>query len=103
VVGERKSIEVSGFVWDFENDGNVEHLARHGVSVVDVYAVLASGPLFYLNIGEHAARYAMVGHDAKRRSLIIYLLPTAEASVWKPVTGWQSALAHSLLEQEGKL
>ncbi len=102
MVGKRRHIEVEGFLWDFEADGNVEHLAQHDVRIADVNAVLAFGPLFFHNGREHAATYGMVGRDGRNRSLIIYLRPTAEGGVWKPITGWQSRLAHRILEQEGR-
>lgn len=103
MVGNRRHIEVEGFFWDFDPDGNVEHRAQHDVRIADVNAVLAFEPLFFQNAGEHAATYAMIGRDSRQRSLIIYLVPTAEGGVWKPITGWRGRLAHRILEQEGRI
>lgn len=103
MVGERHHINVEGFLWDFEADGNVEHLARHNVRIADVNAALGFGPLFFQNIQARSATYAMIGRDGSNRSLIIYLVPTADDGIRKPITGWQSRLAHHILEQEGRI
>jgi len=103
MLGEQREIEVEGFAWDFEPDGNVAHLAGHDVRIADVNAVLAFGPMFLRSLSEHAATYVMVGRDNRNRSLLIYPVATPEHGIWKPVTGWQSGDAHRLLQEGGRL
>jgi hypothetical protein len=103
VVGERDEIEVNDFAWDYAPTGNVAHLARHGVSVDDVYAVLGWGPLYFRNLPGRRASHVMIGRDSHDRSLLITLLSTSEIGTWEPVTGWQSAAAHRVLEEEGRI
>jgi hypothetical protein len=103
VVGEPDSIDVQSFIWDFSPDGNVDHLARHSVTPEDVEALLESDPLFFRSPPSRRSTHAMIGRDGRGRSLIVYLLGSADPSIWEPVTGWQSKIAHRLLEEEGRL
>jgi hypothetical protein len=52
-------IDVEGFLWDFGEGGNVEHLARHEVSIADVEAVLAFEP--FLPKHRRPSRYSRDG------------------------------------------
>jgi hypothetical protein len=101
MVGERAVLHVAGFLWDFTPGGNVEHLARHDLTITDIDDVLRASPLYFRSLDTGAATHAMIGRDAQSRSLLIYLVPTTTSGIWKPVTGWQSSLAHKILEQEG--
>src|SRR5438552_5619895 len=103
MVGERVNIRVIGLSWDYLEDGNVEHLAKHDVLASNAEAVLANSPLFFRNVPGHRATHVMIGTDNRGRSLYISLAPTPEAGEWKPMTGWRSGLAHRLLEREGTL
>jgi hypothetical protein len=105
MVGEPEDIDVQAFAWDHNPGGNVEHLARHGVTPEDVEAVLDFVPLFFMAEAEADRRstHAMVGRDGRNRSLVIYLIAVFPPGVWEPVTGWRSALAHELLEREGRI
>lgn len=102
MVGERDDIEIEGFLWDFSPGGNVEHL-HDGVSPEDVEAVLRWGPIVYRNLPGRAASHAIIGRDEQGHSLIIYIRETSIAGIWEPITGWRSALAHRLIENEERL
>lgn len=65
--------------------------------------MLVGHPLFYRNLPGRRASHVMIGRDGRGRSLYIALLAVTEVGNWFPVTGWQSALAHRLLEQEGRI
>ena len=97
---EPAEIELLGFLWEYEPDGNVEHLARHDVSPDDVYAVLQSSPMFFLNLPEPTASHIMIGPDGRGRVLYIALLATPETGIWKAVTGWDSRLARRIYYSE---
>lgn len=101
VVGERSEIEIDELLWDYGQDGNVAHIARHGVSPRDIYEVLGWGPLTYRDIGESPGVYSVVERNARNHSLIVYLVETETPRVWYPITAYRSRLAHDLLEKEG--
>ena len=103
MVGEPVDIEILSFIWDYRPGGNVDHLARHDVTTEDVVAVRAGKPLFFHNLPGRAASHVMIGRDGRGRSLYVALLAAADPGVWIPITGWQSALAHGLLEEDGQI
>lgn len=103
MAGEAVGVDVQGFEWDYSEEGNINHLARHDVTSEDVEAVLAWDPLYFRNEVAGSATYVMVGQDRRGRSLLVFLRPTTTLGVYKPVTAWQSGDAHELLRREGRI
>ena len=54
-------IEVADFEWDWDEGGNVDHVAKHGVYPEDVSEVKNSNPRFGLNDPEKSATHVMIG------------------------------------------
>jgi hypothetical protein len=81
VVQERVDLTVISFAWDFNPEGNVRHLADHGVSIENVNAFHANDPLFFRNVLGRAASHVMVGRDNRGQSLYVTLKVTAQPGV----------------------
>lgn len=69
-------MEVDGLVWDDEEDpeGNVHHIARHGVDVWEVREVLESAPVFLeaeQSLGPNPV-FVAIGHTAAGRLLEVW-------------------------------
>jgi len=101
LVGERTDLVVISLLWDFAADGNVAHLARHGLQPENINAVLMNQPIFFRNVPGRRASHVMIGRDDRDRSLYVTLLAAGRPGYWAPVTGWRSALAHEILQREG--
>ncbi|HEY7269364.1 MAG TPA: hypothetical protein VH951_06025 [Dehalococcoidia bacterium] len=88
MVGGPASANVEGFEWTDGPGGNIEHLARHGVSPADVHEVRDNDPLFFDNLpgAWRVATIVMVGQNLRHQSLIVFLIATANPGIWKPVT-----------------
>lgn len=68
---------IKGLDWDDENDpeGNVQHIAKHGVTPREVSEVLESGPAVFLlemETEEGSPYYVVVGYTAEGRMLEVY-------------------------------
>lgn len=105
VSDEPAEVTVNGFEWDFEAGGNVDHLASHGVSPGDVHFVHEHDPIYVRNLPSlsRSATHVMVGRDARKRSLAIFIVETARRGIWYVLTGRRGADAHALLERHGRI
>jgi len=73
-------IFVRKLVWD---KANIEHIARHGVTPVEVEEVCVADSFILYG---HSGRTMIVGPTKKGRALSIVLDPEIEEGVWYPVT-----------------
>jgi hypothetical protein len=73
------------------DDGNVDHMAPHGIRERDVRQVLDHEPVFLPNKKGHAASVVMIGPTFGGRLLTIPLSQTAVERRWRPVTAWDSS------------
>jgi hypothetical protein len=105
VSDETDDINVSGFEWNFDAGGNVDHLALHGLTPDDVRFVRDHNPIFVRNVPglQRSAIHVMVGRDSRRRSLAIFMVEASRVGIWYVVTGRRGADAHDLLERHGRI
>jgi hypothetical protein len=73
---------------DFDQE-NIDHLARHGVTMKDAFEVLYNAPRFFLNQPNRTGTHVMVGPDLEGRFFLISIEPTQREGVWRPVTAWK--------------
>jgi len=102
VVRERTRIAIRGFRW---NEWAIEHLAEHDVTPQGVDFIRTHEPLVYRTEPPEFrfATHALVGRDARRRSLIVFISETDDRGTWRVHTAYRARLAHDLLEREGRL
>jgi len=81
------SISIEG--WDLD-EGNIEELAAHGVTVEILDQVAEERPRFRRNKKRRAATHQMIGPDQSGRIWVICILEI-RLSIWRPVTGWGAA------------
>lgn len=88
-------MRIQGFLWDEEDDedGNVAHIARHGVDADEVEEALTLRPLV-LRTGD--GRYLGYGKTADGRPLFVVFVPK-EAGLVKPLT------ARTMTDREKRL
>jgi len=77
---------VDAFGWD---DQNAEHIARHGISDVEVEQLLSNRHLIVPNKG-HEPRMFLVGQTNGGRLLTVVIEPTRDEGTWRPVTAWEA-------------
>lgn len=74
--------------FDFD-DGNLEKLARRGISPSHVRQVHRNGPMFRRNKRSVTATWLMTGRDDGGRELVVAVLWADEAErILRPITGW---------------
>ena len=101
MVNEPREVDIRGFRWLVRN---IMHLLNeHDVTVDDVLDVIERPYLTFRSLDNRASSHVIVGRDGRARSLILYVSETNERGRWFVHTGWESELAHRLLEQEGLL
>ncbi len=85
-------VEVVGFEWDWDEDGNVDHIGRHAVSPEDVGEVKDNKPRFGQNPAYKSATHIMVGPNLAGRYLHVAMIPTFRHGYWFVVTAnWLTA------------
>lgn len=89
-------IEVVRFEWDWDEGGNVDHIADHDVLPEDVNEVKDNHPRFGLNPPEQSATHIMIGPNLEGRYLHVAMVSTHREGIWFVVT------ANWLNEQRGK-
>jgi hypothetical protein len=72
------------------DEGNEAEMARHAVAAVEVVQVLDGEPVFFRNMGRHAAQIPMVGPTYGGRFLTVPLARTAVEGRWRPATAWDA-------------
>jgi len=97
MVGPRDdSVEVTGFSWDYEEDGNIKHIARHRVSRSDLEEVGSVAPRFFRNSRTEGASHVMIAPNRKGRFM-------RAAIVEGPMIGkWYVVTAHWLSRRRGE-
>lgn len=79
--------------WDWR-DGDVEHLAAHGVQPSDVLAVWREAPKYRRNRRNRGASHQMVGPDAGGRFFAIFIREDdTEGGRWRAITGRRATAA----------
>jgi hypothetical protein len=78
--------EVAGFIWDFGEKGNVQHIDRHDVTVEDVYEVLHNAPTFFADRPDANASHIMLGPNLRGRFLHVAMVQTMDDGIWYVVT-----------------
>lgn len=73
------------FEWDDEVE---EHLARHGLSLLDLDAMLAHGAIAYRRNKKAAGQYRLQGRGCGGRHIVVIVRRTSRVGCWRPVTGW---------------
>jgi hypothetical protein len=79
--------------WEFD-EGNLEELAAHGLTVEILDVVLESRPRFRRNKKDRAVTHQMIGPDSGGRFWVVCVVETGP-QIWKPITGW-SADGHEI-------
>jgi len=73
--------------WEWR-DGDVEHLATHGVQPADVLAVWREEPRYRRNRKNRAASHQMVGPDGRGGFFAIFIRQDdVEKGRWRAITG----------------
>jgi uncharacterized DUF497 family protein len=83
---KRSSQRITVRDWDVD-DGNVEELAAHGLTIETVDAIASNQPRFRRNKKRRAATHQMVGPDNGGAFFVVCLLETGPG-IWRPITGW---------------
>ncbi len=60
----------------------------HGISVRQLYELIANRYVFTRNRKNRAADWLLIGRDDSGRCIVIPVLPTEDPYVWRPVTAW---------------
>jgi uncharacterized DUF497 family protein len=76
------------FEWD---DRNVEHLARHAVSVADIEQLTGNSNIIVRNFRTGVDRFYLIGHTNGRRCLTVSIEATDDPGVWRPITAHDSS------------
>jgi uncharacterized DUF497 family protein len=79
---------VTEFEWD---DGNLEHLAAHGLDANDVNAMLASRITAIRNKRAGSGDYKVIGRGKGGELLTVVVARTGVPGRWRPVTGRRSS------------
>jgi hypothetical protein len=88
-------ITVAAFYFD---DDNEDKLARHGVSILDVDAMLDGPCRVFRNRGQRRATFLISGFDRSGQCVLVYIEPTHDPLVWRPITGWYPVGQHQLAQ-----
>jgi hypothetical protein len=80
-------VYIEKWVWD---DGNLDELARHGLSRRAVLEVAEEAPLFRRNKRNRAASHQMIGPNRGGSIWTVCIREELEAGVWRAITGWPS-------------
>ena len=72
--------------WDWDDDGNVDHIARHGVYPEDVNELKNNAPRFGLNTPDKSATHVMIGPNLAGRYLHVAIVETLRPGTWFVVT-----------------
>lgn len=86
---------MNSLFWDQDRNGNVEHIAAHGVTPDDVAEVLELKPRFFQDRHDSLSVIAL-GPNSAGRYLAIVLTPTFVRGEWAVVT------AHWLTKRRGE-
>lgn len=84
-------VRVEGFTVDDESE---DHLARHGVDVNAIFDLLERQHRIFRNKGGMKATHAIAGWDSRGQCLVVFIEPTPDPGIWRPVTGWYADTAH---------
>ena len=76
---------IESLYWDYRPGGNVEHVAKHGVTPADVAEVLSLVPRYFQNARDPGS-IVVLGPNADGRYLAAVLDPTFVPSEWTVAT-----------------
>jgi hypothetical protein len=96
VVGrQRDEPEIEAFLWDYSPNANVEHIAGHSVTPLDVQNVRDNEPHFFDARPEYFG-CVMLGPNMEGRYLYVAMFETQIMGVWQVIT------AHWLSHRRGE-
>lgn len=72
------------------DDGNEEHLTRHGVSVIEIHHVFANGPDVRRNRRNRTATHIARGATEGGRQVLVPFIDRGGGTV-RPITAWEVA------------
>jgi uncharacterized DUF497 family protein len=70
------------------DEGNEEHLTRHGVSLTEIHQVLAGDPDIRRNRKDRAGAHVALGQTSGGRRILIPLVDQGGGRV-RPMTAWE--------------
>ena len=85
------------------DDGNVHHLAQHGLDANLIADVLAGTPIVVINEpreGRSGSHLLVGSSSAGRHWTIVIVEVDGEIGLWRPITGWPSTTKEILLWQK---
>jgi hypothetical protein len=81
-------MEVKAFVW---HEDNVEKLRTHRIEPSEVQEMLDADAWVTTSHPDYPDHVRIVGPTNRGRLLTVALAPTADPTIWRPVTGWRSS------------
>lgn len=72
------------------DEGNEEHLTRHGVSAAEVYQALTGDPEVRRNRGQRTATHLAMGRTTGGRRLVVAFVDQGGGTV-RPITAWEAS------------
>ncbi len=79
------SPNIADFSFD---DLNEDEIAEHGLSPQQLFEVLDAPHTLKRNRRERRATHLVIGRDRQGQCIAIPIEPTADRTVWRPVTAW---------------
>lgn len=70
------------------DDGNEEHLTRHGVSIAEVQQVLAGDPDIRRNRKDRAGTHVALGQTNGGRRVVVPLVDKGSGRI-RPISAWE--------------
>ncbi len=70
------------------DDVNIDEMAAHGVSACQALQVLDNGARIGRNRKDRTATHLLIGRDNGGACIAIPVEPTADPTVWRPLTAW---------------
>jgi uncharacterized DUF497 family protein len=70
------------------DDGNEEHLTRHGVSIAEVQQVLAGHPDIRRNRKDRAGTHVALGQTNGGRRVVVPLIDKGNGRI-RPISAWE--------------
>ena len=70
------------------DDGNEEHLTRHGISLAEVQQVLAGDPDIRRNRKDRAGTHVALGQTNGGRRVVVPLVDKGNGRI-RPITAWE--------------
>ncbi len=73
------------------DDANEEEMARHGISMPEIFQLLDDRIEVFKNKRGRSAEFLMIGVTHGGRFITAPIVPTAVEGRWRPVTAWPAS------------